>query len=132
MSGRRPALHTWLVTDTDREANAEFLRIMSTSTQRMLAGEERPYDVGMRLLGDLGPVLTTADYAGAAYSVWGFLTDGIDGPETYARGLTPGQIEDLMRQAAAEWLALEPSQNELEHYFARWSDWPDSVASTSE
>ena len=67
-----------------------------------------PCHEGMRLMEELGPVLTQADFAGAAYAIWGWLTDGIDGPPAYARGQTPGQIEALMRQAASEWLALDP------------------------
>lgn len=65
-------------------------------------GDERPYDVGISLMGQLGPVLTEADYAGAAYSMWGFLTDGIDGPPRYAPGLSEAETEDLMRLAASE------------------------------
>ena len=74
---------------------------------------------------ELGPVLTVADYAGAAYEMWGWLTDGIDGPPAYARGQTRDQIEDLMRQAASEWLAVGPRPDEIRGYFDRWRSWPD-------
>lgn len=59
--------------------------------------------------------------------MWGFLTDGIDGPPRYARGLSEVQVEDLMRQAAAEWLELDPNPDELRRYFDRWHEWPDSL-----
>lgn len=74
---------------------------------------------------ELGRVLTEADYAGAAYEMWGWLTDGIDGPPAYARQLTSQQIEDLMRLAASEWLALDPKPEHLRRYFERWRNWPD-------
>ena len=79
-------------------------------------------------MGELGPVLTEADYAGAAYEIWGWLTDGIDGPPAYARGQTRDQIEDLMRQAASEWLALASRPDDLRGYFDRWRGWPDFAA----
>ena len=101
---------------------------MTARATAMLAGDQRPYEVAMRLLGDLGPVLQEADYAGAASYEWGCLTDGIDGPPRYARGLTEAEIEELMRQAASEWLKLEPTQANLETYFERWNGWPESVA----
>jgi hypothetical protein len=110
------------------DANAEFMRIMTASAEAMLTEAVRPYEVAMRLLGALGPVLSEADFAGSAYYVWGFLTDGIDGPDRYARGLTEAQIEDLMRQAATEWLALPGTPEATAQYFERWSDWPDSLS----
>lgn len=101
---------------------------MADSARAMLAGDHCPYDVAVRLLGDLGPVLTTADYSGSAAYVWDFLTDGIDGPPRCARGLTEAGIESLMRQAASEWLELQPSPEILAAYVERWSDWPESVS----
>lgn len=111
----------------DPDAEAEFLRVMTSSAERIMSGEERPYDVGIGLMGELMPMLTEADFAGVAYRMWGFLTDGIDGPAQYARGLSEREIEDLMRLAAHEWLSLEPSPQELRRYFDRWEDWPDSL-----
>jgi hypothetical protein len=50
----------------DQGPRREFLRIMTASVQRMVSGVEPPYDEGMRLMAELGPVLTQADFAGAA------------------------------------------------------------------
>ena len=103
------------------------MRLMTVSAERMVGGYEAPYEIGMRLLADLASLLE-ADHAGKGYAVWGFLTDGIDGPPPYARGLSEPQIEDLMRQAAREWLALpDPADDELTRYFERWDNWPDSL-----
>jgi hypothetical protein len=115
-----------------RDANVEFMRVMRAGAERIVSGDERPYDVGMSLMADLNSLFTAEgpdpDYAGRAYNVWGFLTDGVDGPPRYARGLTESEVEDLMRQAASEWLALsDPSGDELSRYFDRWDDWPDSL-----
>ena len=111
----------------DGDAEAKFRRIMTNSAKRVLSGDERPYDVGISLMGELGALPTEADFAGSAYRMWGFLTDGIDGPPRYARGLSDPEIEDLMRLAAHEWLSLEPSSQELRRYFDRWEDWPESL-----
>jgi len=99
---------------------------MTGTARRILRGDDSPYDVGMGLMSDLIPVLE-ADFAGAAYAMWGFLTDGMDGPPPYARGLSDAEIEDLMRLAAREWLELDPSPDELRRYFSRWDGWPDSL-----
>lgn len=112
----------------DSDAEAEFRRVMTSSAKRIMSGGERPYDAGIDLMGQLIPILTEADFAGVAYRMWGFLTDGIDGPPRYARGLSEQEIEDLMRLAAHEWLSLEPSPQEVRRYFNRWEEWPDSLA----
>jgi hypothetical protein len=77
-----------------------------------MSGDERPYDVGIGLTGELGSMLTEVEFAGVAYRMWGFLTDGIGGPPRYARGLSGREIEDLTRLAAHEWLSLEPSRRD--------------------
>ena len=101
---------------------------MTASARRLTGGAVAPYEEGMRLMSELTPLLAEADHSGAAYKVWGELTDGIDGGPRYARGQTPEQIEDLMRQAASEWLALDPHADELRRYFERWLTWPDFAA----
>jgi hypothetical protein len=107
--------------------DARFRQIMTDAAHRILHGDDIPYSLGMDLMAGLGPVLDGADFAGAAYCMWGFLTDGIDGPAPYARGLSESEIEDLMRLAAREWLDLDPNPYELRRYFSRWDDWPDSL-----
>jgi hypothetical protein len=113
--------------DTKVDADATFRRVMTTSAQRILAGDEKPYDVALGIMGELLPLLEDASYAGAAYNMWGFLTDGIDGPPSYARGLSEREVEDLMRQAATEWQSLGITAEAMQHYFDRWQDWPDSL-----
>jgi hypothetical protein len=65
--------------DNEIDADAAFRHVMAASAQRILAGEEKPYDVGLGIMGELLPLLKDASYAGAAYYMWGFLTDGVDG-----------------------------------------------------
>jgi len=108
-------------------ADLRFRQIMTAAARRMLMSES-PYDLAIRLMGELAEeVLTTADFSGGAYAMWGWLTDGLDGPPSYARGLTDAEIENLMRQAAKEWLDLDLSSASVRRYLARWEDWPDSV-----
>jgi Bacterial low temperature requirement A protein (LtrA) len=106
--------------DNEVDADAAFRHVMAASAQRIFAGEEKPYDVGLGIMGELLSLLKAASYAGAAYYMWGFLTDGVDGPRSYARGLSEWQIEELMRRAAAEWLALGPTSEDVQRYFDRW------------
>ena len=108
--------------------DVELLRVLNQGAQRVLSNEARPYDVGIALMGELmAPMMDGAEFAGTAYTMWGELTDGIDGPPRYARGLDEGEIEDLMRQAATEWLALDPSSENMRIYFERWHLWPESL-----
>jgi hypothetical protein len=116
-----------LVTPGSSDADARFCEIVNDAARRILRGDDSPYDVGMHLMSDLVPVLQSADFAGTAYAMWGFLTDGIDGPAPYTRGLSEDEIENLMRLAAREWLDLDPRPDELRRYFARWEHWPDSL-----
>lgn len=103
-----------------------FRRIMTEAAHRILAGTKSPYEIGIELLGDLaGPeLLDKSDFAGAAYMMWGSLTDGIDGPPRYAQGRSESEILDLMRLAAREWLDLEPTPENVHAYLLRWEDWP--------
>lgn len=107
-------------------ADLRFRQIMTDAARRILTSDS-PYDLAIGLMGDLGEVLTTADFSGGAYAMWGWLTDGLDGPLRYARGLTDAEIEDLMRLAAKEWLDLDLSSTSVRRFLARWEDWPDSV-----
>ena len=93
----------------------------------MLTGAESPYDVTRDLMYDLHSM--TADFSNEIFAMWGWLTDGMDGPPAYARGLTQQQLERLMRQAAQEWLDLDLSADNVRTYLARWDGWPESVLS---
>lgn len=107
-------------------ADLRFRQIMTDASRRLLARDEPPYEIGIRLMGDLGEPIT-AEHSGGAMAMWGWLTDGIDGPPAYSRGLTHAEIEDLMRQAAAEWLELDLSPESIADYLERWEGWPNSV-----
>jgi hypothetical protein len=112
------------------DAEADFLGIMTIRCREMESRAEPPYEVGIRLMLALQPLMAHSGYASDAYLVWGSLTDALDGPPNYARGLTHPQVEGLMRSAASEWLALTPRPVELDRYFLRWRDWPDSLANS--
>lgn len=62
--------------------------------------------------------------------MWGWLTDDLDRPPSYARGLTHAEIEDLTRLAANGWPDLDPSSAAIPRHLACWDDWPDSVRQT--
>ncbi len=57
--------------------------------------------------------------------VWGFLSDAIVGPPSYARGVADPIA--LIRRAAAEWLALDKSPDAIGEYHDRWTTWPESL-----
>lgn len=115
------------MSDNLSPADLRFRQIM-TDAARLIVDSESPYDLAIGLMGDLaGEGVTAADLSGGAFAMWGWLTDGIDGPPRYSRGLTDAEIEDLMRLAAKEWLELDPSKANVRRYLERWQDWPDSV-----
>jgi len=102
----------------------------------MVSGDQRPYDVAVDLLTielrAVGPAQPGAlrvlhGFHRDASLLWGFLADAVDGPPSYSRGLTAQQVEDLMRRAASEWLAMDPTFDAVRHYFDRWLDWPESI-----
>lgn len=116
-----------LMENTLEPADLRFRQIMNDAARRILNTDESPYDVGIQLMGDLGEVLTTADFSGGAYAMWGCLTDGIDGPPSYSRGLSEPEILQLMHLAAREWLDMDPTAENVRAYLSRWEDWPESV-----
>jgi hypothetical protein len=61
-------------------ADMRCREIVSGAARRMLTGFESPYDVGMRLMGDLLEVLTTADFS--SDSVRDYLARWDDWPES--------------------------------------------------
>jgi hypothetical protein len=63
--------------------------------------------------------------AGSVMALWLEFTDAVDGPPTYARGLDRPQIDDLIRRAAHEWLALDAEPQSVDAFIARWNAWPD-------
>ncbi|GAA1380582.1 hypothetical protein GCM10009661_55620 [Catellatospora chokoriensis] len=74
----------------NNDAETRFRRIMTDAARRIPRGDDPPYSLGMDLMGNLMPVCD-ADFAGAAYEMWGGLTDGIDGPPRcdYALSISP-------------------------------------------
>jgi hypothetical protein len=105
----------------------QLAEIMSTYAPRIASAPgSSVYDVAMELYAKLVLALPALRHFDQAVMLWGSLTDAVDGPPSYARGVDDPAA--LIRQAATEWLALEPSKDALDDYFDRWLDWPLSLA----
>ncbi len=51
------------------DPDARFIQIMTASARRLADGSVAPYEEGIRLMGQLIPILPEVDYAGTAYEV---------------------------------------------------------------
>lgn len=112
-------------------ANEEAFRDeMTESAQSMLRSESAPYEVGIALWSSMLRKVghkDAAEFTHRAWHMWGFLTDALDGPPNYRRGLSSSEVESLMRLAAQEWLETPGDRDSIERYFDRWDEWPDSI-----
>ena len=123
-----------LVMVNSEDCYEQLRRVVNRPVIRLAKGAERSYDLACELAGALMQLSIELHKDGQpnglavdAYSMWSALTDGIDGPQRYARGLTVGEIEELMRLAAKEWRELDASPDAVRTYLTRWENWPDSV-----
>jgi hypothetical protein len=90
----------------------DYVASVSTQARQLVAGVDRPYEVGLRIwtIGMEG----TRDEAtrGAAWPIWltwGSLTDRVDGLRGRERGAEEAAPFE-MRRAASEWLAVADDQ----------------------
>lgn len=106
-------------------------RELVTARARRVVTDENPYDSASRIVEDINRVLIEPEFtgshdrAGSVMALWLELTDALDGPPAYARGLARSDIDQLMRRAAHEWLALDADPRSVDVYIRRWSAWPD-------
>lgn len=91
---------------------------MSRAAQRILAAGERPYDVAVDAMGELGGLLAEEKHAGVAYTLWAEISDLYDDP----RG--PGSetlCDRVARAAAIDWKAVDlTSRHGVAMYFDTW------------
>jgi hypothetical protein len=100
----------------------DYIERIDLEARALLAGDERAYDVGIRLLslgmGSVGDEELDA-VAMPVYLIWGSLTDLIDGP----RGDEPGAEQAataMMKRASSEWLDVSGDAASLAAYLDRW------------
>jgi hypothetical protein len=108
-------------------------RELVTARARQVVVVEDPYDPASRIGEDINRVLIEPEFAGShdragsVMALWLGLTDAVDGPPAYARGLARSDIDQLMRRAANEWLALDADTQSVDVYIRRWNAWSDLV-----
>lgn len=92
---------------------------MSRAADRILTAFERPYDVAVDAMGELGDLLVEEQHAGVAYTLWAEISDLYDDP----RGPSSEDLCDRTARAAAEdWRGIDQSSAEaVDAYFERWN-----------
>ncbi|WP_125775816.1 hypothetical protein [Antribacter gilvus] len=102
------------------DADNRLAEIMTGAARDVLAGGGDPYWVGIAAAGEiLDEVIEHATHGGAAYVLWGELTDVQDHPKLDA----PAWCAALTRLAAEDWLAIDSTVAEsVARYFERWAD----------
>jgi hypothetical protein len=99
--------------------------VMTEYCRRVLAGDERTYDLCM----DAGGALMAADlvldasHGGAAYCLWMDASDIYDAPRRPDVALLERerQLQDHARSFAADWVTLDPTSTAaVAAFFARW------------
>ena len=124
--------HSCAVSTTGGDADDAWRELVSARVRQVVVGED-PYDPASRISEDINRVLIepgfagSRDRAGSVLALWLELTDAVDGPTAYARGLARSEIDQLMRRAANEWLALDADTPSVDAYIRRWNAWPDWV-----
>jgi hypothetical protein len=120
------------VSTTGGDADDAWRELVSARARQVVVGED-PYDPASRIGEDINRVLIepgfagSHDRAGSVMALWLELTDAVDGTPAYARGLARSNIDQLMRRAANEWLALDADTPSVDAYIRRWNAWPDLV-----
>lgn len=100
------------------ESDAALVRVLTEVAEKVIAPEERPYDIAIDAMGAIGGVLTEARHAGVAYMLWAEISDLLDAP----RGPESEEMCDAYARAAAtDWLAVDATSPEaVTFYFDRW------------
>ncbi|HEY4349012.1 MAG TPA: hypothetical protein VGM80_15660, partial [Gaiellaceae bacterium] len=80
-----------------------FLAAYAECCERIVSGPERPYDVARELMWVIADPDELPKLPGAVYIMWGEMTDVC----ALRDELACRHAEDLMREAASEFLALE-------------------------
>lgn len=106
------------------EPHSDLRDVVDDACRRMIAPDTDPYWIGVDLMASLVDLLTSSTHAPGVYVLWGTLTDGIVGPELFTRGQSDAEIQQLMRQAAHEWLAIGAEPTCIDAYLERWRGWP--------
>ena len=92
---------------------------VAREARTILAGDERIYDVGSRIwgaaMGGMRETSAQSDVAHGLWLIWGALTDMVDAPRSTA---TEDEANDMMRRAAAEWLAVAEDPTLVEAHWA--------------
>jgi hypothetical protein len=99
---------------SSQQLNPEFVAGYRERCERILWGQERPYDVAGELMALISDYL--GDLPGAAYVMWGELTDVCELRSEEACA----HAEELMRQATSEFLGLTDYGSQLPAYADRW------------
>jgi hypothetical protein len=104
--------------DDLKDGDAELVRVMTRTAQRILAGE-RAYDVCVDTTGALVALLGKAHNDGTAYVLWAEIGDLVDSP----RGpQSESACNGMAAAAAADWLSVEiQSPEAVASYFDRWN-----------
>ena len=103
--------------DTDSVSRA-FLTAYAGCCQRIASGAERPYDVALELMGVIADPDELPKLPGAAYSMWGELTDVCELRSEQACL----RAEELMRKAASEFLAFDNAGSKIGEWSEAWME----------
>ena len=94
----------------------DFLEAYSECCRRIVSGAERPYDVALELRNVIADPSELPKLPGAVYIMWAELGDVCAlGDDRACR-----HAEELMQEAASEFLALEDAGSELAGWSEAW------------
>ncbi len=99
-----------------------FVSAYADCCRKIVSGDERAYDGASELMSVIADPNELPKLPGSVYAMWGELTDACEG-----RGEeTCRYAEELMREAASEFLALADPRRQL----ASWAeDWMQRITS---
>jgi hypothetical protein len=110
------------------DPDAVVVDAMTAVANQIMSGTESVYDICMSVGSLFDPVLETAQWAGAAYVLWLWISDIQDDP----RGVQdPKECERQGVLAASEWLANDHMANSVTAYFERWGSGGSAWTRTS-
>ena len=100
---------------------ADLISEINDLARIIVARSERPYTIGVRLMGAVSDHLTDDGLGAVAvpiYRIWAALTDRVDFPTAEPRD--EGSASETMVRAATEWLAASATESSRAAYFDRW------------